>query len=160
MEKQPVDLAVVLVHPQIPPNTGQIARLCACNAIPLHLIRPLGFSLAESRLKRAGLDYWERVSMQAHDSWEHFLEGEGVQTKEMVGFSARARRPFWDQSFLGKRYLLFGSETKGLPEALHQNPDLDMVTIPQLEPSARCLNLASAASIGVYEVLRQKREQS
>ena len=143
----------MLVAPEIPPNTGSIARLCAATQIRLHLIRPLGFSLGNRYLKRAGLDYWPWVDVHVHDDWQHFRAQQ--RGARMHFFSARATR-----SYLGARYapgdhLVFGSETKGLPPALLAAHRDTTYVIPIFSPHVRSLNLSNAASIVVYEALRQ-----
>ena len=146
-------LHVVLVAPEIPPNTGSIARLCAATQIRLHLIRPLGFSLDNRYLKRAGLDYWPYVDVHVHDDWPHFrAQHRGAR---MHFFSARASRSYVTVPYETGDHLVFGSETKGLPPALlaaHRN---ETYVIPIFSPHVRSLNLSNAASIVVYEALRQ-----
>ena len=146
-------LHVVLVAPEIPPNTGSIARLCAATQIRLHLIRPLGFSLDNRYLKRAGLDYWPHVDVQVHDDWQHFrTQHRGAR---MHFFSARATRSYLSARYAPGDHLVFGSETKGLPPTLltaHRNATY---VIPIFSPHVRSLNLSNAASIIVYEALRQ-----
>jgi tRNA (cytidine/uridine-2'-O-)-methyltransferase len=146
-------LHVVLVAPEIPPNTGSIARLCAATHLRLHLIRPLGFSLDNRYLKRAGLDYWPYVDVQVHDDWQRFRAHH--RGARMHFFSARATRSYLAASYAPGDHLVFGSETKGLPPALlaaHRN---DTYVIPIFSPHVRSLNLSNATSIVVYEALRQ-----
>jgi tRNA (cytidine/uridine-2'-O-)-methyltransferase len=149
-------LRVVLVQPEIPPNTGSIARLCAATAIPLHLIRPLGFSLEDRYLKRAGLDYWPFVDLQVHDSWEEFLAAE--QPASLACFSARATRSYLDAPFAQAPivHLVFGGETRGLDERLRATYADRLYGIPIFTPHVRSLNLSNAVSIAVYEALRQR----
>lgn len=139
--------------PEIPPNTGSIARLCAATGTRLHLIRPLGFSLDNRHLKRAGLDYWPYVDVHVHDDWQQFRHQH--RGAHMQFFSARATRSYLTARYAPGDYLVFGSETKGLPPALlaaHRN---DTYVIPIFSPHVRSLNLSNAASIVVYEALRQ-----
>jgi len=146
-------LHVVLVAPEIPPNTGSIARLCAATGTRLHLIRPLGFSLDNRHLKRAGLDYWPYVDVHVHDDWQHFRSQH--RSARMLFFSARAMRSYLTARYEHGDHLVFGSETKGLPPALlaaHRN---ETYVIPIFSPHVRSLNLSNAASIVVYEGLRQ-----
>ena len=149
-------LRVVLVEPEIPPNTGSIARLCAATATPLHLVRPLGFSLDDRYLKRAGLDYWPFVDLTVHDDWSSFAATAGATPA--VFFSARVTASYL-QAPLGNDqdlYLVFGGETRGLPKAVVQENEGRVFTIPQLTTHVRSLNLANAVSIVLYEALRQR----
>ena len=146
-------LHVVLVQPEIPPNTGSIARLCAATCTRLHLIRPLGFSLDNRYLKRAGLDYWPWVDVHVYDDWQQFRQQR--RGARLHFFSARATRSYLTARYAPGDHLVFGSETKGLPPALlaaHRN---QTYVIPIFSPHVRSLNLSNAASIVVYEALRQ-----
>jgi tRNA (cytidine/uridine-2'-O-)-methyltransferase len=146
-------LHVVLVGPEIPPNTGSIARLCAATTTRLHLIRPLGFSLDDRHLRRAGLDYWPYVDLRVYDDWPQFRQQH--RGSRMHFFSARARRSYFSVAYARGDHLVFGSETRGLPPALlaaHRNATL---VIPMTSPHVRSLNLSNAVSIAVYEALRQ-----
>ena len=146
------ELNVVLVEPEIPQNTGNIARTCATTGARLHLVRPLGFSISEKALKRAGLDYWDLLDITVYDSTDDFFE----KTKggKYYFFSTKAKHVHSDISYPDGAYLLFGRETAGLPEKLlHDNPDTT-VRIPMIS-EARSLNLSNSAAIAVYEVLRQ-----
>lgn len=146
---------MVLVQPEIPPNTGSVARLCAATAIPLHLVRPLGFSLEDRYLKRAGLDYWPFVDLHVHDSWQGFLDAECPRS--LVCFSARARRNYLEAPFRDATvHLVFGGETRGLDDALRARYADRLYSIPLFTPHVRSLNLSNAASIAVYEALRQR----
>ncbi len=151
-ETEPL-LHVVLVAPEIPPNTGSIARLCAATYTRLHLIRPLGFSLDDRYLKRAGLDYWPYVDVRIYDDWQQFVGSRGPMQIHL--FSARATRRYVEAHYAAGDYLVFGSETKGLPpDLLAAHPD-DTYVIPIFNPRVRSLNLSNAVSIVVYEALRQ-----
>jgi tRNA (cytidine/uridine-2'-O-)-methyltransferase len=145
-------LKVVLVWPQIPPNTGQIARLCVASGSELHLVRPMGFVLSDRQLKRAAMDYWKRLKLTVHDDLEAFLKAVG--SEKVWLFENGGERNVWEEAFHEGDWLIFGSETKGLPVQLLKNWPERVLRIPQVE-GERCLNLASAASIGVYEALRQ-----
>lgn len=149
-------LRVVLVQPEIPPNTGSIARLCAATATPLHLVRPLGFSLEDRYLKRAGLDYWPYVDLHVHDSWQAFHDAE--QPQALVAFSARASRSYLEAPMAGAAplHLVFGGETRGLPDDLRAAFPDALYLIPLLTTHVRSLNLSNAVSIAVYEALRQR----
>jgi tRNA (cytidine/uridine-2'-O-)-methyltransferase len=148
-------LNVVLVAPQIPPNTGNVARTCAVTGSRLHLVGPLGFSLDEKSLRRAGLDYWASVEPQVYPSWSAFeqrsLQGAGPR---LHLFTGRTERSLFDATFTAGDFLVFGSEGLGLPPALLAAHPLRCVGIP-LVPGQRSLNLATAAGIGVYAALRQ-----
>lgn len=150
-------LQVVLVEPQIPPNTGNVARLCAATGCVLHLVEPLGFKITDASLKRAGLDYWDSVAMEFHSSLDAFLQsvtpGAGLYL-----LTTRGERPYTEPAYRPGDYLVFGSETKGLPQALLSSRPDDLVTIPMKTDSVRSLNLSSTAAIVVYEALRQITE--
>jgi tRNA (cytidine/uridine-2'-O-)-methyltransferase len=144
---------IVLIHPQIPPNTGQIARLCAATGTTLHLVRPLGFRLTDHSLRRAGLDYWEHVEMEVHASLEAFLR---VAPPDRWWLFTKAGRLRYDQvTHRPGDWLVFGSETDGLPTELTEAHPDRTVGIPIRRDGVRSLNLASAASIALYEALRQ-----
>jgi tRNA (cytidine/uridine-2'-O-)-methyltransferase len=151
---RPVDppLNVVLVEPQIPPNTGNIARLCACTGARLHLVEPLGFSIADADLKRAGLDYWPHVFERLYPNLDAFLAEHGQG--RMFLFSARGERSFYQAKFQPGDYLVLGSETKGLPARLLEARPQDVWAVPMLS-DRRSLNLSTAAGIVTYEALRQ-----
>jgi tRNA (cytidine/uridine-2'-O-)-methyltransferase len=149
-------LHVVLVAPEIPPNTGSIARLCAATCTRLHLVRPLGFSLEDRYLRRAGLDYWPHVDLHVYDDWAHFRRLH--RSAQMHFFSARATRSYLRARYARGTYLVFGSETKGLPPALLAAHRHETFVIPIANPHVRSLNLSNAASIVVYEALRRLGE--
>ena len=144
---------VVLYQPEIPPNTGSIARLCAATKTPLHLISPLGFKIDDKHLKRAGLDYWEFVDLRLHESWEHFLDLYGKE--RMFFFSKKAKRSYIKADFQGGDFLVFGPETRGLPEELLAANQEKAYVIPMRSERVRSLNLSNAVSIVLYEALRQ-----
>ncbi len=143
---------LILVSPQIPPNTGNIARLCAVTGSRLHLVEPLGFSLDDRSLKRAGLDYWHQVCVGTYPSYQHYLAAFPNVPRAL--FSARAERSLFSQKFELGHHLVFGSETDGLGEAILSSGSGDAVSIPML-PQRRCLNLSTAAGVATYEALRQ-----
>ena len=152
-------LNVVLVHPEIHWNTGNAGRTCLAAGATLHLIEPLGFSLDEREVKRAGLDYWEHVDLRVWPSWGAF-ETELSKLGDPFFFSTTATRLFWDAR-LGRAddaVLVFGRETGGLPEDLHQRYPGRFVGMPILSPHVRSLNLSTSVAIAVYEVLRQRRK--
>jgi tRNA (cytidine/uridine-2'-O-)-methyltransferase len=146
-------LNVVLVEPKIPPNTGNVARLCAVTGSRLHLVGPLGFSIADKEMRRAGLDYWFGLWRAVYASLDEFVVALPADVRLHL-FTARANRSLWDLSFRAGDYLVFGSEPSGLPaDFLASRPD-DAVALPMLA-GARSLNLSSAVAVGVYEALRQ-----
>lgn len=151
-------LHVVLVAPEIPPNTGSIARLCAATGTRLHLIRPLGFSLDDRYLKRAGLDYWPHVDVHVYDDWQHFRQQRRPSRLHL--FSARATRSYLTAAFGRGDYLIFGCETKGLSPALLSAHRQETYVIPISNSHVRSLNLSNAVSIVVYEALRQLGSES
>jgi tRNA (cytidine/uridine-2'-O-)-methyltransferase len=146
-------LAVALYHPEIPQNTGNVARTCAATRTPLHLIEPLGFQLADRRLKRAGLDYWPQVELTLHASWDAFRAS--LAHRRMIFFSSRGGCLLHRFLFRPGDCLVFGPETRGLPPALlAAHPDR-VVSVPMDRTRVRSLNLATAVGIGLYEALRQ-----
>ena len=148
-----VPLHVVLVQPEIPPNTGNIARLCAATGSQLHLVEPLGFSLAAPRLRRAGLDYWDAVQVRVHATWEECLQVIGPT--RLFLFSTGGARLYTRPAFQPGDTLVFGSETRGLPNDLLTAHAEAVHGIPILTNHVRSLNLSSAVAIVVYEALRQ-----
>lgn len=147
-------LHVALVEPQIPPNTGNVARLCAATGTPLHLVEPLGFSLDGAELKRAGLDYWDAVELWIHPGWRAFRDA--IARERCLYFSARGTRSFWTAPFAPNSVLVFGNETDGLPERVREKHADRVYCIPMTD-GARSLNLATAVGIVLYEGLRQLR---
>lgn len=146
-------LDVVLFQPQIPPNTGNIIRLCANSGFRLHLIEPLGFDLEDKKLRRAGLDYHEFAAIKRHESFNAFTKQE--QPKRILAITTKTNNYYGDVSFTEGDYLLFGSETAGLPEDVRvQIPDQDKIRIPMLKDS-RSMNLSNAAAVIVYDAWRQ-----
>jgi len=147
------DVHVVLFEPEIPPNTGSVARLCAATLTPLHLIEPLGFKIDDKHLKRAGLDYWEFVDLRVHKSWNEFLST--VRPAKLWYFSKRAIKSYAAVEYREDDFLVFGRETRGLPQdLLDANPDRAL-RIPMMGTGVRSLNLSNAVSIVLYEALRQ-----
>jgi tRNA (cytidine/uridine-2'-O-)-methyltransferase len=149
---------VVLVHPEIHWNTGNAGRTCLACGATLHLIEPLGFSLDERQVRRAGLDYWEHVDLRVWPDWTTFerdLPSIGVP----FFFSTKSTRPLWDAPLGGPAdvVLIFGRETGGLPEDLHQRYGDRFVSMPMQSPRVRSLNLSTSVGIALYEVLRQRR---
>jgi tRNA (cytidine/uridine-2'-O-)-methyltransferase len=144
---------VVLVEPEIPPNTGNVARLCAAVRIPLHLVEPLGFKMTDRHLKRAGLDYWDFVEVHRHSSLEDLIST--IPSRNLCFFSKKARRPYVEAEFSRNDFLVFGSETRGLPDWLFSLYPDHFWRIPILQDRVRSLNLSSAVAIVTYEALRQ-----
>jgi tRNA (cytidine/uridine-2'-O-)-methyltransferase len=151
---------VVLVHPEIHWNTGNAGRTCLATGARLHLVEPLGFSLDEREVKRAGLDYWEHVDVRVWRSWDA-LERELPQLGEPWFFSTKAKRVYWDAPLGASEdiVLVFGRETGGLPAELHERYRERFVVMPILSPLVRSLNLSTSVAVAVYEVLRQRRQQ-
>ena len=148
-------MEVVLVEPQIPPNTGNIARLCAATRCSLHLVGQLGFEISDRHLKRAGLDYWDFVEVSQHPDIETFLDA--LPQQRLFFFSKRGTSSYLKASFAENSILVFGSETKGLPRWIFDRYPEHIWRIPILHPQVRSLNLASAVSVVVYEALRQTK---
>lgn len=149
------DINIVLVEPQIPQNTGNIARTCAATGAALHLVKPMGFTVTDAKLKRAGLDYWDKLDITYYDCLDRFCELNREYSDAMFFFSSKAQKNYCDVSYPEKTFLVFGSETAGLPEELLYANRNKCVRIP-MRDTLRCLNLSNAAAVGVYEVLRQR----
>ena len=153
-------IKIALINPQIPQNTGNIARTCAATGASLHLVRPLGFSTDDKSLKRAGLDYWDLLDVYYYDDIDEFLEKSGCSTaegsclKDMYFFTTKARRVYSEIEYTGDSWLVFGSETSGIPEELLISYPDACCRIPMIEES-RSLNLSNSAAIAVYEAMRQ-----
>jgi tRNA (cytidine/uridine-2'-O-)-methyltransferase len=145
---------VVLFQPEIPHNTGAIGRTCVCVGARLHLIKPLGFSLRQKDLVRAGLDYWPHLDVKLHNGWEAFVGAE--RPSRMIFLSTRGARSVYEHRFAAGDYAVFGSESAGLPQAFYERYRDDLYSIPMPGPHARSLNLANAASIVIYEAYRQQ----
>ena len=144
---------VVLVEPEIPPNTGNIGRLCLATGSTLHLVKPLGFSIDDRELKRAGLDYWKEVDVELWDSFEQLLAARETGARFFF-LTTKSDRPYYDVSFKGGDFLVFGRETKGLPESLLAAHRDQLLTIPMR--GTRSLNLATAVGIVLFEAVRQQ----
>lgn len=147
-------LHLVLVSPQIPPNTGNVARLCAVTGCRLELVEPLGFSIADRDLRRAGLDYWDRVFLALHAHWDAYLSSSPDARRWL--FTSQAPLAHWDADFAPGDHLVFGSEPRGLPPYIVEGGQGTPVTIPML-PDNRSLNLSTAVGIATYEALRRIR---
>ena len=145
---------VVLVEPEIPPNTGNVGRLCLATGSTLHLVKPLGFSLEDRQLKRAGLDYWDEVDVRTWNSFEKLqcAQPEGIR---YFFLTTKAGCAYYDVKFIRDDFLVFGRETKGLPEPLLKANVDNCITIPMY--GARSLNLATAVAVVLFEAVRQQR---
>jgi tRNA (cytidine/uridine-2'-O-)-methyltransferase len=146
-------LNIVLLNPEIPPNTGNVGRTCIGVGAALHLIEPLGFSLDDKYLKRAGLDYWPQIDLRRHLSWEFFLNSL-EPSANLYFFSTHGEKTFWDVRFEKPCYLIFGAESHGFPKEFYMRYKEKLVRIPVLE-SIRSLNLATAVGAATIEAVRQ-----
>ena len=146
---------IVLVHPEIPPNTGNVIRLAANTGCTLHLVEPLGFAMEDRLLQRAGLDYHEYVIVRRHASWDALLQAQGPDPARCFAFTTRGARPFGDVHWQRGDWLVFGSETAGLPAALHERfAPAQRVHLP-MRAGQRSLNLSNAVAVAVFEAWRQ-----
>lgn len=155
-KEQNMKLNLVLVEPEIPQNTGNIARTCAAIGAKLHLVHPLGFDISEKSVKRAGLDYWDKVEIEEHQSLAEFLTKYQPEKTAMYFVTTKGKHVYSQANYQEKEevFLLFGKETKGLPEELLQKYIEQTIRIP-MRPSLRSLNLANSVAIVAYEVMRQ-----
>lgn len=148
-----MDINIALVEPEIPQNTGNIARTCAAVGASLHLVKPLGFEIDDRKLKRAGLDYWDKLDITYYDGLADFLERN--KNEAMFFYTTKARRAYTGVVYPKRVFIVFGKETKGLPEELlYDNPE-KCVRIP-MRDTLRSLNLSNSVAVAVYEVLRQR----
>lgn len=146
-------LNVVLVEPEIPQNTGNIARTCAATGSVLHLVKPLGFDISERAVRRAGLDYWHLVDVRVYENLDELFEKNDI--RQMRLFSTKAPRAYTEADYADGCFLLFGRETRGLPEAFLEAHFESCVRIP-MRTEARSLNLSNSVAVGVFEALRQQ----
>ena len=146
---------IVLVEPELHTNTGNIGRLSLASGSNLHLVKPFGFELSDSRLKRAGLDYWKHINLFTYESIDEFLETH--KNKEMAFLSSHGKSEFWDIDFKDDLFLIFGKESKGLPKKIIEKFDKQLYKIPLMSDKVRSINLANAVSIVVYEGIRNLR---
>ena len=153
-----MNLNIVLVEPEIPQNTGNIARTCAAIGAKLHLVRPLGFEISDKYVKRAGLDYWDKLDIERHSSLQAFLEKYKPEENNMYFVTTKGQTCYSDVDYskMDEIFLLFGKETKGLPEDLLQKYIDKTIRIP-MRSTLRSLNLSNSVAIVIYEVLRQKQ---
>lgn len=152
-----MELNIVLVEPEIPQNTGNIARTCAAIGAKLHLVHPLGFSISEKQVKRAGLDYWDKLDIEEHMSLNEFLNKYKPEENNMFFVTTKGKNVYSDIEYnkFNKIFLLFGKETKGLPEEVLKKYIKNTIRIP-MKKDLRSLNLSNSVAIVAYEVLRQK----
>ena len=150
-------LNIVMVEPEIPQNTGNIARTCAAIGAKLHLVRPLGFSIDDKYLKRAGLDYWDKLDIEEHDSFKEFLEKYKPEEHDMYFITTKGTHCYSDIDYskMDEIFVLFGKETKGLPEDILKKYIEKTARIP-MRPTLRSLNLSNSVAIVAYEICRQK----
>ena len=150
-------LNIVMVEPEIPQNTGNIARTCAATGSKLHLVKPLGFEITDKYLKRAGLDYWDKLEIEEHENFKEFLEKYKPEEKQMYFVTTKGQTCYTDVNYTKKEeiFLFFGKETKGLPEDVLKKYIEKTIRIPMRE-NLRSLNLSNSVAIVAYEVLRQQ----
>ena len=146
---------IVLVHPEIPPNTGNVIRLAANTGCALHLVEPLGFSMDDRQLRRAGLDYHEYAPVRRHTSWPAFIEQMRPEPLRLFAFTTRGSRALADIAWASGDWLVFGSETAGLPDAVRESIATDQCVRLPLRPGQRSLNLSNAVAVAVFEAWRQ-----
>jgi len=147
---------IVLVHPEIPPNTGNVIRLCANTGCTLHLIEPLGFSMDDKHMRRAGLDYHEYADVRRHADWDSFVRNEQPQPERLFAMTTKAQRNVFEVAFQPGDWLVFGSETRGLPpELVEQLAGPQRLRLP-MRPGQRSLNLSNAVAVTAYEAWRQQ----
>lgn len=147
---------VVLVAPEIPPNTGNVIRLCANTGCTLHLVKPLGFSMDDKHMLRAGLDYHEYATVKVHESFEAFLKNESPDATRMFAMTTKGSMPFAQAHFLPGDWFVFGSESKGLPETVRERfPAGQRIRLP-MRPNNRSLNLSNTVAVTVFEAWRQQ----
>ncbi|NQY78804.1 MAG: tRNA (cytidine(34)-2'-O)-methyltransferase [Candidatus Caenarcaniphilales bacterium] len=158
---------IVLFNPEIPQNSGNIARMCVANDLHLHFIEPLGFEINDKYLKRSAMDYWEDLQYTVHKNWEEFLAKQGFPVNKCVNkegnniyfLSSKVEKSFWNISYKTGDYLVFGSEGSGLPKSFNSIYQENFLTVPMSSGKARCLNLASTTQTVYYEAYRQTSTQ-
>ena len=159
LEAKKLKLHIVMVEPEIPQNTGNIARTCAITGAKLHLVHPLGFDISEKSVRRAGLDYWDKLEIEEHESLEKFLEKYPPENNNMFFATTKGKQVYSDVDYsqMEEVFILFGKETKGLPEwLLEKFLNTKTIRIPML-PTLRSLNLSNSVCVITYEILRQKK---
>ena len=144
---------IVLFEPAIPQNTGAIGRICVCLDARLHLIKPLGFRIDEKQIKRAGMDYWQYLDLTIHNSWDDFLKNEPVENLSFL--TTKTDKVIYDHTFQSNEYIVFGSESFGLPKHFYEEYKEKLLTIPMPGEHARSQNLANSVALTAYEAFRQ-----
>lgn len=153
-------MEVALFRPEIPPNTGNIARLCVNAGVPMSIVGEPSFDLSEKAVRRAGLDYWKDLEFYRYSSWEEFRDQKHAEGKRIFLVSKFGKKVYWDVSFTSQDVFLFGRETSGLPEEIHKgHPSDQIISIPMAEAS-RSINLSNAVAIILYEALRQEKTRT
>jgi tRNA (cytidine/uridine-2'-O-)-methyltransferase len=146
---------IVLVAPEIPGNTGSIGRTCVALDLELILIKPLAFDISEKAVRRAGLDYWKHVNLKTYESFDEFINSENPILDKMFFFSKTVKKNLFEAKFTENCYLIFGSETKGLPKNIMETYHDSLITLPMYSEHIRSLNLSNAVTAAAYEALRQ-----
>ena len=149
--------SIVLVHPEIPGNTGAVGRTCVALDMELVLIHPLGFTITDTRLKRAGLDYWQHIRLAEYSSWEAFLEERRPREDQLFLFEEYAQRSFYEPAYPADAYLVFGRETKGLPKDIVDAHAEALVSLPMRSDKVRSLNLANTVAAAAYQAIRPRK---
>lgn len=149
-------LSIVLYEPEIPGNTGSIGRSVLAINARLILIKPYGFEITQKTLRRAGLDYWQHLSLTEYDNWQQFLQTESPRPDELFLLSTKATKNYFEQNLPTQCYLVFGPETRGLPQELIQQYKENLFRIPMFNPHVRSLNLSNCANVAMYEYVRQR----
>ena len=152
-----VKFNIVLVEPEIPQNTGNIGRICVATGCRLHLIKPYGFILDDKHLRRAGMDYWGHLDVSEYENWDDFLSRN--PNADMRFFSTKGERTYWQIDYPDDLYLVYGSESKGLPPEFYTRYSEQLCTIPMPGEFSRSLNLANSVALGIYEGLRQAEQK-
>lgn len=150
-------MQIVLIEPEIPQNTGSIARLCAANQLELHLVGKLGFELSEKTVRRAGLDYWPYVNLTQHNSWQEYLDT--AKPNRFWLFSSASKKAYFEIEFKQNDALVFGKESCGLDRQLLNAHPENCLTIPMINKNVRSLNISNAVSVASYEALRQMHQR-
>lgn len=149
-------LHVILLHPKIPQNTGNIGRMCAIIGARLHLVHPMGFVITDAKLRRSGMDYWKSLDVVHHDNWKAFKNSPLAPDPSRIWlFTTKSERCYWDAEFEKGDGILFGAEDAGCPQDVHDELAARRVKIPHFKSDTRSLNLATSTGIGAYEALRQ-----
>ena len=146
--------SIVLVHPEIPGNTGAVGRTCVALDMELILIHPLGFDISDKKVKRSGLDYWPHIRLVEFNSWEAFFAARAPRADQMFLFEEYATRSFYEPQYPADAYLVFGRETKGIPEEICEAHRDQMVSLPMLSDKVRSLNLANTVAAAAYQAMR------